>query len=71
MFTLWLVCIGLVLFVIGYSIYIYDDVTAPKRRVRDLAISEARAKQQAEEAKEAERDRQEAIADAEWRERFV
>lgn len=66
-----LIAVGLVLFVIGNGLYIYAEVTAPKQRARALVIAEARAKQQAEETKEAERVRQEALADAEWRARFV
>jgi hypothetical protein len=41
-----------------------------RRRARELAVAAAREKQQAER-KEAERARQEAIADAEWNARFV
>jgi hypothetical protein len=41
-----------------------------RRKARELTVA-AREKQQAEEIREAERARQEAIADAEWNARFV
>jgi hypothetical protein len=42
-----------------------------QRRARNLAVAAAREKQQAEQTKEAERARKEAITDAEWNARFV
>jgi hypothetical protein len=52
---------------IGFFVYMSAD---SRRRARELTVVAASEKQQAE-IKEAERARQEAIADAEWSARFV
>ena len=65
---MWLVSVGSVLYLIGYFVYMSAD---SRRRARELAVAAVREKQRAEEIKEAERVRQEAIADAEWNARFV
>jgi hypothetical protein len=63
-----LISFGSILFLI---VYMSVQCTADsRRRARELAVAAAREKQQAER-KEAERARQEAIADAEWNARFV
>jgi hypothetical protein len=65
---LWLISLGSILFLI---VYMSVQCTADSlRKARELAAVAAREKQQAER-KEAERARQEAIADAEWNARFV
>jgi hypothetical protein len=65
---MWLISLGSILFLI---VYMSVQCTADSRRkARELAAVTAREKQQVER-KEAERARQEAIADAEWNARFV
>jgi hypothetical protein len=66
-----LIGIGCFLYAIGSALWLYADVTDQKRKERDAAMTEARKKQKAEEAREAERIRQEELADVEWRARFV
>jgi hypothetical protein len=65
---MWLISLGSILFLTGFFVYMSTD---SRRQARKLAVTAAREKQQAEEIKEAERTRQEAIADAEWNARFV
>jgi hypothetical protein len=62
------ICLGSVLFLIGFFAYMSLQ---SRRRARELAVAAAREKQRAEEIREAERARQEAIAEAEWNARFV
>lgn len=65
---MWLVSLGSFLFLIGFFAYVSLQSADSRRK---LAATAAREKRQAEEIKEAERARQEAIADAEWNARFV
>jgi hypothetical protein len=58
-------------FLIGFFAYMFIQSADSRRTARELAVAAAREKQQAEEIREAERARQEAIADAEWNARFV
>jgi hypothetical protein len=67
---MWLISLGSVLFLIGFFVYMSLQSADSRRSARELAATAAREKQQAER-KEAERARQEAIADAEWNARFV
>jgi hypothetical protein len=68
---MWLISLGSVLFLIGFFAYMFLQSADSRIGARELAVAAAREKQQAEEIKEAERARQEAIADAEWNARFV
>jgi hypothetical protein len=68
---LWLIRLGSILFLIVFLFYSCLAAFDSRIQARKLAANAARKKQQAEEIKEAERTRQEAIADAEWNARFV
>jgi hypothetical protein len=68
---MWLISLGSALFLIGFVFYMFIQSADSRGRARELAVAGAREKQQAEESKEAERARQEAIADAKWNARFV
>jgi hypothetical protein len=65
---MWLISFGSILFLIGFFAYMSLQSADSRRK---LAATAAHEKQHAEEIKEAERARQEAIADAEWNARFV
>jgi hypothetical protein len=69
--SMWLVSLGFILFLIGFFFYLCLAAFDSRIKARNLAVAAAREKQQAEEIKEAERARLEAIADAEWNARFV
>ncbi len=64
---MWLISLGSALFLIGFVFYMFIQSADSRRRARELAVVAAREKQQ----EEAERARQEAIADAEWNTGFV
>ena len=68
---MWLISLGSALFLIGLFVYKFIQSADLRRRARELAVAAVREKQQTEEIREAERARQEAIADAEWNARFV
>jgi hypothetical protein len=62
---MWLISLGSTLFLIGFFVCMSIQSVDSRRRARELAVAAPREKQQAERA------RQEAIADAEWNARFV
>ena len=68
---MWLISLGSALFLIGFFFYMSIQSTDSGRMARERTVVAAREKQQAEEISEAERARQQAIADAEWNARFV
>jgi hypothetical protein len=68
---MWLISLGSVLFLIGFFAYMSIQSADSRKTARDLAVAAACEKQRAEEIREVERARQEAIADAEWNARFV
>jgi hypothetical protein len=68
---MWLISFGSVLFLIGFFAYMFLQSTDSRIKARNLGVAAAREKQHAEEIKEAQRARQEAIADADWNARFV
>jgi hypothetical protein len=68
---MWLISLGSTLLLIVFFVDMSIQSSDSRRRARELAVAAAREKQQAEQIREPERARQEAIADAEWNARFV